>query len=250
MIRTKYEVTNRTENIVKADAEFEDDITYLFSNHNEIYTYFSRYKFVEFWEDFFYNEYNCRLKCHSKYYLQILSDTGCLFFGKFLVSTMDITDRRESATLLAVSSFDSRGNPIQEINSILQGELSIKQVKVCIAMEIKFFISDNLDHLDYELTPYERAEQYIGRPLTEYEMEQIDDLQYFPNDSDTEEPAASSCPVETPFTNDKCCICLTEKPEIVLVPCLHKSVCLKCEEKGKLAKCPTCRRTITKKIKI
>ena len=199
---------------------------------------------------FFYNEYNCRLKCHSKYYLQILSDTGCLFFGKFLVSTMDITDRRESATLLAVSSFDSRGNPIQEINSILQGELSIKQVKVCIAMEIKFFISDSLDPLDDELTAYERAEQHMGRPLTEYEREQIDDLQYHPNDSDTEEPAAFSCPVGTPFTTDKCCICLTEKPEIVLVPCLHKTVCLQCEEKGKLTKCPTCRRMIAKKIKI
>ena len=56
--------------------------------------------------------------------------------------------------------------------------------------------------------------------------------------------------VETPFTTDKCCICLTEKPDIILVPCLHKSVCLQCEEKGKLEKCPTCRVTITRKIKI
>ena len=250
MIRTKYEVTRRTESIVEADSEFEEDITYRYSNYNEIYTYFSRYKFVEFWEDFFYNEYNCQLKCHSKYYLQILSDTGCLFFGKFLVSTMDITDRRESAALLSIPSFDSRGNPIQEINSILQGELSIKQVKVCIAMEIKFFLSDSLDPLDVDLSVHEMSEQILGRSLTDYEREQIDDLQYHPNDSDTEEPPSFSCPVETPFTTDKCCICLTEKPEIVLVPCLHKTVCLQCEEKGKLTKCPTCRRKITKKIKI
>ena len=250
MIRTKYEVTSRTESIVEADSEFEEDITYRYSNYNEIYTYFSRYKFVEFWEDFFYNEYNCQLKCHSKYYLQILSDTGCLFFGKFLVSTMDITDRRESAALLSIPSFDSRGNPIQEINSILQGELSIKQVKVCIAMEIKFFLSDSLDPLDVDLSVHEMSEQILGRSLTDYEREQIDDLQYHPNDSDTEEPPSFSCPVETPFTTDKCCICLTEKPEIVLVPCLHKTVCLQCEEKGKLTKCPTCRRKITKKIKI
>ena len=250
MIRTKYEVTRMTENIVEADSEFEEDITYHYSNYNEIYNYFSRYKFVHFWEDFFYNEYNCQLKCHSKYYLQILSDTGCLFFGKFLVSTMDITDRRESATLLSVPSFDSRGNPIQEINSILQGELSIKQVKVCIAMEIKFFLSDSLDPLDVDLSVYEMSEQILGRSLTDYEREQIDDLQYHPNDSDTEEPPSFSCPVETPFTTDKCCICLTEKPDIILVPCLHKTVCLQCEERGKLTKCPTCRRMITKKIKI
>ena len=80
MIRTKYEVKRRTENVsVEADAEFEDDITYTFSNYNEIYGYFSRYTFTDFWTDF-WNEYNCKLRCHSKYYLQISSDTGCLFF--------------------------------------------------------------------------------------------------------------------------------------------------------------------------
>ena len=247
MIRTKYEVTRRTENIVEADTEFEDDITYLFSNHNEIYTYFSRYKFVDFWEDFFWNEYNCRLKCHSKYYLQISSDTGCLFFGKFLVSTMDITNREEDATELAVPLFDSRGNPIQEINSILQDESLHKQVKVCIAMQIKFFLSDSLDSIN-NLSVYEISERIMGRPLTEYEREQIDER--YDEGIETEEPAAFSCPVETPFTTDKCCICLTEKPDIILVPCLHKTVCLQCEEKGKLSKCPTCRLMITKKIKI
>ena len=191
MIRTKYEVTRRTENIVKADSEFEEDITYHYSNYNEIYNYFSRYEFVHFWEDFFYNEYNCQLKCHSKYYLQILSDTGCLIFGKFLVSTMDITDRRESATLLAVPSFDSRGNPIQEINSILRDELSIKQVKVCIAMEIKFFLSQSLDPLDDELSVYEIAEQIMGRDLTDYEREQIDER--YDEGIGTEEPPSFSC---------------------------------------------------------
>ena len=144
-----------------------------------------------FWKIFFYNEYNCQLKCHSKYYLQILSDTGCLIFGKFLVSTMDITDRRESATLLAVPSFDSRGNPIQEINSILRDELSIKQVKVCIAMEIKFFLSQSLDPLDDELSVYEIAEQIMGRDLTDYEREQIDER--YDEGIGTEEPPSFSC---------------------------------------------------------
>ena len=248
MIRTKYEVIRRTENVsVEVDAEFEKDITYEFSNHNEIYNYFSRYKFVNFWEDFFWNEYNCQLRCHSKYYLQILSDTGCLFFGKFLVSTMDITVRGDEPSLLAIPSFDEtlRGNPIQEINSILQDELSHKQVKVCIAMEIKFFLSNSLDPLEAisNLSVYEISEQILGRPLTDYERERIDNLH-------NEEPAAFSCPVETSFTTDKCCICLTEKPDIILFPCLHKTVCLQCEEKGKLTKCPTCRLIINRKIKI
>ena len=251
MIRTKYEVIRRTENVsVEADAEFEEEITYTFSNYNEIYNYFSRYKFTDFWNDF-WDEYNCQLRCHSKYYLQILSDTGCLFFGKFLVSTMDITVRGEEPSLLAIPEFDERGNPIQEINSILQHKL-YKQVKVCVAMGINFFLFNRLDPLESidDLSTYEISEQILGRSLTDYEREQIDDLQYHPNDSDTEEPPSFSCPVEASFTTDKCCICLTKKPDIILFPCLHKTVCLQCEERGKLSKCPTCRLKINRKIKI
>ena len=249
MIRTKYEVKMRTEDSVEAETEFEDDITYHYSNYNEIYNYFSKYDFVHFWEDFFYNEYNCQLKCHSKYYLQISSDTGNLFFGKILVSTMYITKRGEDPTLLALQSFDDN-NPIEEINRILRDPMSFEKVKVCIAMEIKFFLSQSLDPLQAirDLSTYEISEQILGRSLTGYEREQIDDLQYHPNDSDTEEPQSFSCPVESSFTTDKCCICLTEKPDIILFPCLHNTVCLQCEERGKLSKCPTCRLKINRKI--
>ena len=226
MIRTKYEVTRRNGDVsVEMDAEFEDEITYTFSNYNEIYGYFSRYKFTDFWNDFwdFWDEYNCKLRCHSKYYLQILSDTGCLFFGKFLVSTMDITERGEEPSLLAIPSFDERGSPIEEINRILRDPMSFDQVKVCVAMEIKFFLSQSLDQLEAinHLSVYEISEQIMGRPLTEYEREQIDER--YDEGIETEEPA--------PFTTDKCCICLTEKPDIILVPCLHKTVCLQCEKK-------------------
>ena len=244
MIRTKYEVKRRTENVsVEADAEFEHEITYTFSNYNEIYGYFSRYTFTDFWIDF-WNEYNCKLRCHSKYYLQILSDTGCLFFGEFLVSTMDITERGEEPSLSAIQSFDERGSPIEEINRILRDPMSFEKVKVCVAMEIKFFLYQSLDPLEYlrHRSVYEISEEIMGRPLTEYEREQIDEK--YDGGIGTEEP------VETPFTTDECCICLTEKPDIILIPCLHKTVCLQCEEKGKLTTCPTCRLKITKKIKI
>ena len=244
MIQTKYEIIRRNGNVsVEMDAEFEEDITHKFYNHNEIYNFFSRYKFTDFVDDF-REAYNCQVRCHSKYYLYILSETSCLFFGKFLVSTLDITGRDEP-TFLAKPSFDDRGNPIQEINSILQHEL-YKQVKVCVAMEIKFLLFSSLD----ELTVYERAEQHMGRSLTDYEREQLEDLEGgSDSDYDSDEDETPK-PVKSPFVSDKCCICLTEKPEIVLVPCLHKSVCLQCEEKGKLTTCPTCRRKITKKIKM
>ena len=241
MIRTKYEITGRNGNVcVEMGAEFEEDITHKFYNHSDIYNFFSRYKFNEFIDDF-RNEYNCRVRCHCTYYLRISNGISDLYFGRFLFSTLEIVDRNEPS-FLAISSFDNRGNQRPQINSILQHEL-YTQVKVCVAMEISFLLFYSLD----ELTAYERAEQHMGRPLTDYEREQLEDLE---RDADFNSDDETTKPVETPFTNDKCCICLTEKPEIVLVPCLHKSVCLQCEEKGKLTKCPTCRRMITKKIKI
>ena len=250
MIRTKYELKRRNGDVsVEMDAEFEEDITHKFYNHNEIYNFFSRYKFTEFIDEL-RDEHNSQVRCHSKYYLSILSETSCLFFGRFLVSTLDISDRNEPS-FLAIPSFDDRGNPIQEINSMLQNEL-YKQVKVCIAMDIKFLLFCSLD----TLTIYERAEQRMGRNLTEYEIEHLEDLenQYeteeLENEYNSEEEPAAFCTVETPFVTDKCCICLTEKPDIILIPCLHKSVCLQCEEKGKLTKCPTCRLMIIRKIKI
>ena len=244
MIRTKYEVTRRNGNVcVEMDAEFEEDITHKFYNYRDIYNFFSRYKFNEFIDDF-RNAYNCRVRCHCTYYLRISNGISDLYFGRFLFSTLEIVDRNEPS-FLAISSFDNRGNQRPQINSILQHEL-YTQVKVCVAMEISFLLFYSLD----KLTAYERAEQHMGRPLTDYEREQLEDLEGGSdadfNSDDDETPK----PVKSPFVTDKCCICLTEKPEIVLVPCLHKSVCLQCEEKGKLTKCPTCRRMIAKKIKI
>ena len=242
MIRTKYELIRRNGNVcVEMDAEFEEDITHKFYNYRDIYNFFLRYKFNEFIDDF-RNEYNCRVRCHCTYYLRISNGISDLYFGRFLFSTLEIDDRNEPSFLALPPSFDDRGNQISQINSILQHEL-YTQVKVCVAMEISFLLFYSLD----ELTAYERAEQHMGRPLTDYEREQLEDLE---GDADFNSDDETPKPVETPFTNDKCCICLTEKPDIILVPCLHKTVCLQCEEKGKLTKCPTCRLKITKKIKI
>ena len=240
MIRTKYELKRRNENVsVEMDAEFVENITHKYYNLDDIYDFFSRYKFNEFVDDF-RNEYNCHVNCNSKYFLTIVNKSKGIFFAKFLSSTFDICNRNE-VSFLALPSFDDRGNPSQEVSRILQQKELYTEVRVSISMEVIFFLSYRLG----ELSSYERAEQHMGRTLTEYEIEQLEDLE---DNIDCYSDEDDS--VKSPFVTDKCCICLNEKPEIVLVPCLHKSVCLQCEEKGKLRKCPTCRRKITKKIKI
>ena len=238
MIRTKYEIIRRNGNVcVEMDAEFEEDITNKFYNFRDIHNFFSRYKFNEFIDDFC-NEYDCRVRCHCTYYLIISNGISDLYSSMFLFSTLEIDDRNDEPSFLSMlPPFYDEGDQISQINNILQHETYTK-VKVCVDMGIWFLL-----FYDLELSAYERAEQHMGRPLTDYEREQLDNLE-----ADVDN--GYDGPVETPFTNDKCCICLTEKPEIVLLPCLHKAVCLQCEEKGKLTKCPTCRDTITRKIKI
>ena len=230
MIRTKYTEKRRVDNvIVEKDAEFEEDITHKFYNYDDIYNEFTNYNFTEFVDEF-RDEFNCQLRCHMKYYLHISNGRRGLFFGRFLVGNFSITDRGEP-DIFVLPSYDDRGNPTAEINHILQFEL-YTEVKVCVAMDIKFILFSSLD------------------ALTEYEREQIED--HYENDDDEgyQENQASSQPVETPFVTDTCSICLTEKPNIIIIPCLHQSVCSQCEDRGKLTKCPTCREMIIKKVKI
>ena len=235
MQRTKYREIRRSNVIIEKEAEFEEIITHKFYTQKDIYTEFSNYKFTEFLDEF-REEFNCQVRCHLKYYLDILNERRCLYFGRFLVSSLSIPNRSE-VEFLALPCFDDRGNPAAEVNHILQNEVYTK-VKVCVAMELKFLLFCSLD------------------ALTEYEQEQIED-HYDEGDDDEgdddkgyQENQLSSQPVETPFISDNCSICLTAKPDIIIIPCLHQSVCSQCEEAGKLTKCPTCRETIIKKVKI
>lgn len=47
-------------------------------------------------------------------------------------------------------------------------------------------------------------------------------------------------------TDDTCCICLTNKSSVILLPCYHKCLCNNCEnnQKEKLTDCPICRQEI------
>ena len=56
--------------------------------------------------------------------------------------------------------------------------------------------------------------------------------------------------VSKPFNTDQCVICLLEKPELLFINCLHRCVCLKCEEMNPFHKCLSCRTDISIKVKI
>ena len=47
---------------------------------------------------------------------------------------------------------------------------------------------------------------------------------------------------------EECCICLSEKPEVTLVPCGHKALCYECSRDLIKDACPLCRTAITSRV--
>ena len=66
------------------------------------------------------------------------------------------------------------------------------------------------------------------------------------DDDDDDIPAI----IENSFYSDCCSVCLNNKPNILNIPCLHLSVCQKCEETGCFLNCSICRVKINRKVKI
>ena len=226
MERTKYREIRRNSFNVEKEAEFEQIITNEFYSFWHIYHDFKNYRFLEYIDEF-REEFNCQSKHYIKFYLMINNGNKNLYFGRFLVSSLYIPDRIETE-FHSVASYDERGDPTEVVDNILQ-KGRYDEVKVGASMEITFLLSGSLD------------------ALTEYEAEQVEDL--YDEGSDDEDNQLP-LPVETPFVSDNCSICLITKPNILIIPCLHQSVCFQCEEVGKLTKCPTCREMINRKIKI
>ena len=64
---------------------------------------------------------------------------------------------------------------------------------------------------------------------------------------DEEEEDTAPIAVSEPFHSDQC---LSKKPELLFVNCLHCCVCLECEQTNPFRRCPSCRTHISTKVKI
>ena len=56
--------------------------------------------------------------------------------------------------------------------------------------------------------------------------------------------------ISKPFKTDQCVVCLSKKPEVLFIKCVHLCVCLECEEAHTFRKCPYCRTQIETKVMI
>ena len=227
MIKTKYEILESTPTTIKKKATYESD-DLADKTYEGIINKYSAYSFDEHIQRI-KDEFNCQSYSYIMFYFcfQINDFNQKL---RIMSATMSIFDREGVEYLTNVILYDEneRKEYIEDIFNRYYDRVYIKA-----EMETKFYINRSLDF------------------LSEYEAEQLEDLHDEGDDYEGYEENHSIIPlIETPFVSDNCSICLTAKPNIIIIPCLHQCICSQCEEAGKLTRCPTCREKIERKIKI
>ena len=85
----------------------------------------------------------------------------------------------------------------------------------------------------------------------ESEVESEVEVKYGSEDEeDEEEEDTTPVAISKPFHSDQCVVCLSKKPELLFLNCLHRCVCIECEETNPFRRCPSCRTHISIKVKI
>ena len=216
---TEYNVINETSTTLEKEAIFITEDLGNVKTFEAIVDKFNNYRFNEH-IDFLRNENDCQ--SHSTISFSInIKYRGSEIKHLLFCARLDIVDRTEVDYITFPMSGD-----IRKIELHVDGCLKYKnydKIMVKAEMEIKFYKNRSLDILDQ----YEDVES---------------DNEY----NNADEPAI----IERPFTSDNCSVCLSTKPNILNIPCLHLAICCSCEEAGELLRCVVCRKRIGRKIKI
>ena len=224
MLRTEYEEVNETSSTIEKKAIYISEDLGENKCFDNIFDKYNAYRFEEHIQ-LLRDEFDCQS------YSTILFSIIFIINGNekkifLFTGILEIPDRDfiEYSTSAIHQDTEERE---REVNELLKNNLYDK-VFIKAEMEIKFYKNRSLDIMN------------------QYETEELGEI-YDEGDDDDHPPPPT---IETPFITDNCSICLTAKPNIIIIPCLHQSVCSQCEEVGKLKNCPTCRKEIERKIKI
>ena len=212
----EYNEINETASTIEKEAIFITEDLGNDKTFEAILDKFNNYRFTEH-IDFLRNDHECQSYSSILFSINFTTNGDEQDFFLF-TAILEIPDRTdvEYTTSTMYENVEERKTIV---NGLLRHKLYDKVI-VRAKMEIKFYKNRSLDILD----------QY-----QDVEFEEIDD-----------EPAI----VERPFTSANCSVCLSMKPNILNIPCLHLATCHRCEEIGKLLRCVVCRKKIERKIKI
>ena len=215
----EYNVINETSTIIKKEAIFISEDLSNFKTFEEIVDKFYDYRFTEH-IGFLRNDHDCQSHSIISFSINI-KHGGTEIKHSLFYARLEIFNRTEVDYIASSMCDDVRDTELY-VDCYLRLKNYDKMI-VKAKMEIKFYKNRSLDILDQ----YEDVES---------------DNEY----SDADEPAI----VERSFTSDNCSVCLSKKPNILNIPCLHLAICCSCEEEGNLLRCVVCRKRIVKKIKI
>ena len=227
MLRTEYNEIERTPSTLKKKAIYESE-DFADKTYEGIINKYTAYRFEEHIQ-LLRDEFGCQSYSYIMFKIGFKINKYSQEIRLFS-STLDIFSWEGVEYLTNIIS-DEEEDIKECVNDILKRNYDKIYIKA--EMETKFFLNRSLDIMN----------QYETEELEEIYDEGDDDEGYQDNPSNT--PA-----IEIPFVSDNCSVCLTAKPNIIIIPCLHQSVCSQCEEVGKLKNCPTCRKEIERKIKI
>ena len=216
---TEYNEINETSTTIEKEAIFITEDLGNVKTFEAIVDKFNNYRFTEH-IDFLRNDHDCQ--SHSTISFSInIKYRGSEIKHLLFLARLEIFNRTEVDYI----TFPMYGN-VRDRELHVDGCLKYNlydKIIVKAKMEIKFYKNRSLDILDQ----YEDVES---------------DNEY----SNADEPAI----VERSFTSDNCSVCLSMKPNILNIPCLHLAICCSCEEAGELLRCVVCRKKIGRKIKI
>ena len=217
---TEYNETDESASTIKKEAIFTTENLGNDETFESILNKFNDYRFTEH-IDFLRNDHECQSYSSILFTINFTTNGNERKFFLF-TAILEIPDRTEIEYTTSTMYEDVEERE-KIVNDLLKHKLYDKVI-VRAEMDIKFYKNRSLDILD------------------QYQDEEFDE-----GYNDDESPPAI---IESSFISDNCSVCLSMKPDILNIPCLHLAICYKCEEIGKLLRCVVCRKKIERKIKI
>ena len=217
---TEYNEIDESASTIKKEAIFITENLGNDKTFQSILDKFNDYRFTEH-IDFLRNDHECQSYSSILFTINFTTNGNERRFFLF-TAILEIPDRTE-VEYTTSTMYEDVEEREKIVNDLLKHKLYDKVI-VKAEMDIKFYKNRSLDILD------------------QYQDEEFDE-----GYNDDESPPAI---IESSFISDNCSVCLSMKPDILNIPCLHLAICYKCEEIGKLLRCVVCRKKIERKIKI
>ena len=182
------------------------------------YERFKDYKFDIYFDEI-YGLYNYKSVSYALFYYVYELNNNKDLSGSNLMYQTKLTIFGDDRTITEFDTIDSQSE--DNINLIDAHHNLVSSVKIMVSIETTFFKMNSFEY-NQDDDDYESEEEYND---------------YLPT-------------LELPFFQDRCVVCMENKPSILILPCKHICHCVICDEEGLINKCPMCREKIDRKLVI